>query len=125
MKYIDTNILVRVITGDDQTLAAKAIAAIEHGVQHEFYILDAVLTELCFILEFHTYAMARSDIAAAIEALIASPQIVVEESTRSALKLYAKHVKLDYVDCLLLARGGKDGVLTFDKKSDTTGKPVA
>src|SRR5271155_153345 len=115
MKYIDTNILVRIITGDDQTLAHKAITAIESGGQNEFCIVDAVFVELCFILEFHTYAMARADIANAIEALIATPQITVSDKTQTALSLYREHPKLDYADCLLFVLGGKNGVLTFDK----------
>ncbi len=114
MKYIDTNVLVRVITGDDQDLAAQAISEIQRGGQHEFYILDAVLVELCFVLEFHAYKMARSDIAAAISALVAAPQILVADVSLKALKLYAQNPKLDYTDCLLWATSGKGGVLTFD-----------
>lgn len=114
MKYIDTNVLVRIITGDDQVLANKAIAEIERGGKEDFCIIDAVLVELCFILEFHTYAMARVDIVKAIEGLIAAPQITVSDQTSRALELYGKHPKLDYADCLLFVLGGKHGVLTFD-----------
>ena len=114
MKYIDTNVLVRVITGDDKVLAEKAIAQIESGAQNEFNILDAVVVELCFVLEFHDYKMLRNDIVEAIEALIAVPQISVTDNTIKALKLYKDHPKLDYADCLLFVMGGKSGVLTFD-----------
>ena len=115
MKYIDTNVLVRIITGDGQALANKAFAEIEAGSPGQFCIADAILVELCFVLEFQAYAMKRADIAAAIEALIAIPQITVSGKTPLALKLYGKHPKLDYADCLLFALGGKNGVLTFDK----------
>lgn len=115
MKYIDTNVLVRIVTGDDQALATKAILEIESGGQSEFCIIDAVLVELCFVLEFHAYAMTRKDIATAIETLIATPQITVSDKTLLALKLYKEHPKLDYADCLLFVLGGKNGVLTFDK----------
>ncbi|SRR6266702_872599 len=115
MKYLDTNLLVRIITGDNQTLAEQAIDTIEHGGQGEFCIIDAILVELCFILEFHSYRMARSDIAAAIETLLAAPQVTVAEQTKKALALYADHTKLDYADCLLFVLGGKHGVVTFDK----------
>ncbi len=114
MKYIDTNVLVRVITGDDQHLAAQAIAEIQRGGQNDFYILDAILVELCFVLEFHVYKMTRSNIAAAIAALVASPQIMIADTSLRALELYEKSPKLDYADCLLWATGGKDDVLTFD-----------
>ena len=114
MKYIDTNVLVRVITGDDKILAEQAITQIQSGAQNEFSILDAVIVELCFVLEFHDYKMLRNDIVEAIEALIAIPQISVTDNTINALKLYKDYPKLDYTDCLLFVMGGKNGVLTFD-----------
>lgn len=114
MKYIDTNVLVRVITGDSQTLATQAITKIQSGAQNEFSILDAVLVELCFVLEFHEYKMTRTDIVDAIQTLIAVPQIFVADTTLKTLKVYEEHSKLDYVDCLLFVMGGKEGVLTFD-----------
>ncbi len=116
MIYIDTNVLIRVISGDDQALADKAIAQIESGAQNEYCIVDSVLVELCFVLEFHAYAMVRADIVAAVEALIATPQVTVTDKTIAALKLYKEYPKLDYADCLLFVLGGKHGVLTFDKE---------
>ncbi len=116
MKYIDTNVLVRLITGDDQELAAQAIAEIQRGGQNEFYILDAILVELCFVLEFHAYKMTRSNIAAALSALIATPQIILANISVRALELYEHNPKLDYADCLLWATGGTNGVLTFDSE---------
>jgi predicted nucleic-acid-binding protein len=114
MKYIDTNVLVRVITGDDEELAEQAIDQIQGGAHNEFGIIDAVLVELCFILEFHDYKMTRTDIVDAIEALVVIPQISVTGNTVRVLKLYREYPKLDYADCLLFVLGGKDGVLTFD-----------
>ena len=114
MKFIDTNVLVRMITGDNPALAERAIAEIQSGAQNEFCILDAVLVEVCFVLEFHDYAMARNDIADALETLINTPQISVADTTLPTLKLYRQHPKLDYVDCLLFVAGGKNGVMTFD-----------
>jgi len=114
MRYIDTNVLVRAITGDDQTLAYQAITEIQSGAQNEFCVLDAILVELCFVLEFHEYKMARTDIVDAIHALIAVPQVYVTEATLKTLKIYKEHPELDYADCLLFVVGGKNGVLTFD-----------
>lgn len=114
MKYIDTNVLIRVITGDNQTLATKAIREIQNGAQNEFCILDAILVELCFVLEFHEYKMARADIGEAIVTLISVPQISVSGTTLRTLKSYIEHPELDYADCLLLVMGGQTGVLTFD-----------
>lgn len=114
MKYIDTNVLVRIITGDAPVVAKQVMAKIESGARNEFCIVDAIFVELCFVLEFHNYAMARSDIAEAIEVLVATPQISVSYDTLAALKLYKKYPVLDYADCLLFVLGGKDGVFTLD-----------
>ena len=114
MKYIDTYVLVQVITGDDKALAEKAIAQIQSGAQNEFSILDAVLVELCFVLEFHDYSMSRLDIVTAIETLLAVPQIFVADTTLRALRLYKEHPKLDYTDCLLFVVGSKNGIVTFN-----------
>jgi predicted nucleic-acid-binding protein len=114
MRYVDTNVLIRVITGDNPTLAAEAITEIQSSAQNELCILDAVLVEVCFVLEFHEYKMARTDIAEALQTLIATPQIFVPEITMNALKLYKQHPELDYTDCLLFITGGKAGVVTFD-----------
>lgn len=115
MKYVDTNILVRIITGDNRVLAAQAITEIQRAGPNEFCILDAILVELCFILEFYDYKMARTDIASAIETLAATPQIFMSGKTLHAISLYKKFPKLDYADCLLSVLGGKTGILTFDK----------
>jgi predicted nucleic-acid-binding protein len=115
MRYIDTNVLVRIITGDDPFLATKAIEEIEGGSPGDFCLVDAILVELCFVLEFHSYAMERDAIVDALETLIASPQIMVSRETPQALAYFRKHPKLDYADCLLVILGGNNGVLTFDK----------
>lgn len=114
MEYIDTNVLVRIITGDDEKLAEQAITEIQGGSQNEFAVLDAVLVELWFVLEFHDYKMSRLDIAEALEALTSAPQIFITENTQEA-RTYKPHLKLDYADCSLLIIGDKDGVFTFDK----------
>lgn len=115
MKYIDTNMLVRVITGDDPGLAAEAMRTIQQAAQNEISILDAILVEVCFVLEFHDYKMVRADIADALQALFSTPQIFVSDLTRRAVEFYKSHPALDYADCLLFVMGGKNGVLTFDK----------
>jgi predicted nucleic-acid-binding protein len=112
MRYVDTNILVRVITGDNHQLATQALQEIEHSERNSLFIHDAVLVELCFVLEFHDYAMARHDIADAITILADSSQITVAPHSLQAIDRYRQHVKLDYADCLLWVLGDGD-VMTY------------
>lgn len=114
MRYIDTSVLIKVITGDNPILAQKAIAEIECCGQNELCILDAILVEVCFVLEFHDYKMTRTDIATALQTLLATPQIFTSNNTIRTLEMYSKFPKLDYADCLLAVMGGKHGILTFD-----------
>lgn len=114
MRYIDTNVLIRVITGDNPIMAKKAIAEIESCGQNELCVLDAILVEVCFVLEFHDYKMTRVNIATALQTLLAIPQIYTSADTIRTLEMYSKFPKLDYADCLLAVMGGKRGVMTFD-----------
>jgi predicted nucleic-acid-binding protein len=114
MRYLDTNVLIRIITGDLPEKANQAINAIQAAGQNDYCILDAVLVEACFVLEFYNYKMARSNIADAMLALIDTPQIYVSDVTLDTIKLYKNHPNLDYVDCLLFITGGKKNVMTFD-----------
>lgn len=114
MKYIDTNILVRLITGDNPELFVKALNLVEPAGKGELYVDDSVLTELCFILEFHQYQMKREVIADAIIDLLNSGQISFSDSVLETLELYRSQPKLDFVDCLLVIKSSGD-VFTFDK----------
>ena len=114
MKYIDTNILVRLITGDNPELFVKALNLVESAGKGELYVDDSVLTELCFILEFHQYQMKREVIADAIIDLLNSGQMSFNDTTPETLNLYRSQTKLDFVDCLLVIKSSGD-VMTFDK----------
>jgi predicted nucleic-acid-binding protein len=115
VRYIDTNVLVRVITGDVPEQANAALREFDDADQGEFFIDPTVIVELCFVLEYHDYAMTRADIADALLTLISSPQINASKEAVRALELYKKHLKLDFTDCYLFALGGKNGVFTYDK----------
>ena len=116
MIYLDTNVLIRIITGDVPTVANKILAQIDASAKGTYFIHDAVFVELCFVLEFHDYAMPRHAIAEALVTLQASPQVVISNESMHALQLYKKYPKLDYADCLLFVLGGEVGVLTLDKE---------
>lgn len=117
MIYIDTNVLVRMITQDIPGQAEVAYDSIAKGRANDFIITEIVLVELTFILQYHDYKMDKKVITEAILDIFDTEQIAsASDEVTAALKLYAK-TKLDFVDCLLHARakGKKAGVLTFDK----------
>ena len=117
MTYLDSNIIIRIITGDTPELAEELLATIEQSKKNEFYISATVLVEVCFVLEFHDYAMLRADIYKAINTLISAPQINISEGSAYALNIYKKFPKLDFTDCYLLALAKQNNakILTLDK----------
>ena len=117
MTYLDSNIIIRIITGDTPELAEELLATIEQSKKNEFYISATVLVEVCFVLEFHDYAMLRADIYKAINTLISAPQLNISEDAAYALNIYKKFPKLDFTDCYLLALAKQNNakVLTLDK----------
>jgi len=117
MTLIDSNILIRLITGDDPATAHQLLAEIESRGKNNFYINSVILVEVCFVLEFHDYAMQRKDIYAAISRLISAPQVFTSKTSKMALELYKKNPKLDFADCYLLAKSKDSGakILTLDK----------
>ena len=115
MTYIDTNILVRIITGDDPALADRGFKLLANLGKKSVKISEGVLTELCFVLEFHDYRMQRGDICQALRTIFGFSQIVHDEITERVIDHFEQHSELDFVDCLLLERARQDEVITFDK----------
>ena len=117
MTYLDSNVLVRIITGDDIATAERLLQIIDQAKKNDFYIDSTVLTEVCFVLEFHDYNMPRGSIASALKNILSAPQISSPKLAKTALHLYAKHTKLDFTDCWLiaLAKDNADDILSLDK----------
>ena len=117
MTLLDSNVIIRIITGDSPAVANDLLDTIEKSSKNEFYITSSVLVEVCFVLEFHDYKMERKDIYAVLKRLFAAPQISTSKSTLHALELYKQHAKLDFTDCYLVAKAKDNSakVLTLDK----------
>lgn len=113
MKYVDTNIILRVILRDNKELSPLAREILR---TNECYVLPEVIPEAVYVLN-KVYKFNRKDIANALLQLL--PLVVVKDVrlTRLALNYFAE-LNFDYVDCILLARNKLYGhqVATLDKK---------
>ena len=113
MKYVDTNIILRVILRDNEELSPLAREILK---TNECYVLPEVIPEAVYVLN-KVYGFNRQDIANALLQLL--PLVVVKDVrlTRLALNYFAE-LNFDYVDCILLARNKLYGhqVATLDKK---------
>ena len=129
---LDTNILLRFITGEPADQAkevAELVAAAEAG-KVRLVVLPMVLAEAVFVLTGF-YEHPRAKVAEVLSHLISSPGFHADETERMlhALKLFGAG-KLDFVDCYLAAASIRDGsgLVTFDRDlaqlhGITAGKP--
>mgnify|MGYP000992927791 CR=1 FL=1 len=116
---LDTNILLRFITGEPANQAretAALVAAAEAG-KVRLAVLPMVLAEAVFVLTGF-YGHPRPRVAEVLAHLISSPGFHGEESGRmlDALRLFGAG-KLDFVDCYLAAVStrGQHTLVSFDR----------
>lgn len=109
---MDANAILRYLLNDIPAQADIAAQAIEAGAS----TIPEVMAEVVYVL-FGVYEVDRLSIASTLKDLLEEIAISDKPVVKSALDLYARS-KLDYVDCILIARAklfGED-VLSFDKK---------
>ncbi len=111
--YVDTNVLVRLVTGDVASLREEAIRQIEACKKDEIVVHPAVLVELAFVLEYHDYKMKRTEIAQAMRDILGLVQVVSDVQLIRTIELYERHPKLDFTDALLIDIS-KRNVMSFD-----------
>jgi predicted nucleic-acid-binding protein len=119
VRGLDTNVLLRLVLADDPRQAARARQWLRAQPQEEKLLINRiVLCELVWTLR-RGYRFGREQIAAVINRLLKSEDMLVEDydSVVLALDLY-RTSNADFADCLL---GVTNGVLgcnvtgTFDR----------
>lgn len=117
--FIDTNALVRHLTGDPPELAARATAFLR--VQQELLLADLVVAETVYVLESF-YEAPRVQVAEAMQSLLAFSSVTVVDP---ALLLRAIEVyeidRLDFAEAYLVACAESTGVgrvVSFDRSID-------
>ena len=117
--FVDTNILVRHLTGDPPEQAARASRFL--AAADELLLADLVVAEVVYVLESF-YEVPRTRVAELVRAIIAFPAIVVLDPAMllRALEVY-ETVRLDFAEAYLVAqaeRSGVGAVASFDKAID-------
>jgi predicted nucleic acid-binding protein len=120
--FVDTNILVRHLTGDPADMAARATAYLE--AETSLLLTDLVAAETVYVLESY-YEAPRPQVAEAIRSLLAFESVVTVDS---ALLLRAVEVyetdRIDLAEAYLVACAETTGinrVASFDKSIDRVG----
>lgn len=111
---VDTNVLVRAITGDDPIRGPLARHTLNDA--DAIYIPTPVLCELVWVLK-STYGRSRSDILHTLSVLLESERVITDASTVSA-GLLAMSQGADFADGVIAhvgAAAGSEVFATFDK----------
>jgi predicted nucleic-acid-binding protein len=121
VRGLDTNVLLRVLTGDDpaQSPMASRLLADAEARGERFHVSTTVLCELVWALRGTAYRRGREDIVLALEALLASGLFEVQhrDLVRRALDDYRTGPG-DFADYLISWQddaAGCVGTLTFDR----------
>ena len=118
---LDTNVIVRYIVQDDEVQSAQATRLVESltVIQPGFVTLIAIV-ELVWVLQGN-YAASRHEVTAALETLLKTKEIIVEQTAIvwQALRVYTS-TKADFADSLIerLAHAAQcEYTLTFDRSA--------
>lgn len=119
--FVDTNILVRHLTGDPPEMAARATAFL--AAADALYLPDMVLAEVVYVLE-KFYEVPRDDVASFARTIVTNDPIVVMDVdlVLRALEIYEVH-RLGFADAYLVASAevsGVGAVASFDRGIDRT-----
>ena len=115
MRAIDTNVLVRLITRDDEEQVESAEEFIGKGA----WVSHLVLAETSWVLE-SVYDRSREEIAGAVEMLLDHEHLTVQDQhvVEAALTKFRRHKRVSFSDVLILEiarRGGHTPLGTFDR----------
>ena len=115
MRAVDTNVLVRLITGDDPRQTASAEAFVEKGA----WVPVLALAEAVWVLAA-VYDRGASSIATAVAMLLEHKHLTLQDAdaVEAALDLFRSRPAIGFTDCLMLELARKAGHLpmgTFDR----------
>ena len=122
MRAVDTNVVVRFLTGDDPRQAARARAIIGH---EPVFIPRTVILETERVLRA-VYDLSPDRVIPALRALAGLPDISVEDAPLVARALDWAETGLDFADALHLAAAADCAIfLTFDRRLARSAPPGA
>jgi predicted nucleic acid-binding protein len=117
--FVDTNVLIRHLTGDPPEMASRATRYLETAT--ELLLPDLILAEVAYVLESF-YETPRAQVATTLRAVLAFPAIRVLDADllQRAVEVYEVH-RLDFADAYLIASAERTGIgviASFDRSID-------
>jgi predicted nucleic-acid-binding protein len=116
---LDTNVLIRHLTGDPPEMASRATAALAR--EQQLLLTDLVLAECVYVLESF-YEVERPRVAELMRSALSLPSIktIDPASLLRALEIYELD-RVDFAEAYLVAQAEATGVgevLSFDRSID-------
>ena len=117
--FVDTNVLVRHLTGDPPAMAKRATAFL--AGEPELYLADLIVAETVYVLESF-YKAPRDEVATAMRSLIAMRSMITVDAALllGAIEVYEVD-RLDFAEAYLVAcaeSAGVGSIASFDKAID-------
>jgi len=117
--FVDTNVLIRHLTGDPPEPAARATRYL--AAADELLLPDLIFAEVAYVLESF-YETPRAQVATTLRAVLAFPAIRVVDADllQRAVEVYEVH-RLDFADAYLVASAERTGIgviASFDRTID-------
>ena len=117
--FVDTNVLIRHLTGDPPEMASRATRYLETA--DELLLPDLMFAEVAYVLESF-YETPRAQVATTLRAVLAFPAIRVVDADllQRAVEVYEVH-RLDFADAFLVASAERTGIgviASFDRTID-------
>ena len=120
--FVDTNVLIRHLTGEPPAQARRATRYLEQA--DELLLPDLILADVAYVLESF-YEVERVEVASTLRSILAFPAIRVldVELLQRAVEVYEVH-RLDFADAYLVASAERTGIgviVSFDRSIDRVG----
>jgi predicted nucleic-acid-binding protein len=110
---VDTNIIVRLLTQDDEQQYHKSLKLFQ---EHDIFIPDTVILETEWVLRF-AYHFKPDEICNAFKVLLGLPNVQISNGNLMLQVLQWHENSMDFADALHLAQSQNCSVIyTFDTK---------
>lgn len=115
MRAVDTNVLVRLMTRDDEAQVAAAEAFVVNGA----WVSHLAIAEATWVLT-SLYDRGPAAVAVAVDMLLSHEHLTVQdaETVAAAVSRFREHSNVGFSDCLMLEIARKAGHVplgTFDR----------
>ncbi|MFN8443007.1 MAG: PIN domain-containing protein [Caldilineaceae bacterium] len=124
--FVDTDVIIRLLTGDDPVKQAQAVALFEEVEQGKLTLAapDTVIADAVFVLASpRLYRLPRAEVAALLTPLVQLSHFRLQNrnAVLAALSLYGSTNGLDFGDALIVAamqEAGSQTLYSYDSHFD-------